>query len=145
LAFLKKGEEGIVEVMSDLDIKHPYWIDMMFFDNLENMDKVVYLSLINITYGVLLRSGNEHIINIVKNYIAGSENFKYEEGQIRYRDLPKTTDDIVAFLSFLLDLSYKILGEKRLEEELQQSLQPYKDVFDVLGVQNYTKSFIENY
>ncbi len=145
LTFLKKGEEGIIEIISDLDIKHPYWIDVIFFDSVENMDKVVYLSLINITYGILLRSGNEHIINSVKNYIAGSENFKYEEGQIKYRGLPQNTDDVVAFLSFLLDMSYRILGEKNLEEELHQSLQPYKDVFNVLGVQDYTKSFVEGY
>ncbi len=145
IGFLKKGKEGIVEIISDLDIKHPYWIDVTFLDNVENMDKVVYLSLINIVYGILLRSGNEHIINSVKNYIAGSENFKYEEGQIKYRSLPQNTHDIVAFLSFLLDMSYRILGEKNLEEELHQSLQPYKDVFNVFGVQDHTKSFVEGY
>lgn len=135
--FLKEGREGLIEIISDLEVKHPYWVDVIFFDHIENMDKVVYLFLINVVYSILLKSGNYHIINSVKNYIASSENFKHEEGQIKYREIPKNPEDILAFLYFLLDLSYKIFGEKKLEEELEQFLRPYKDVIEVLRVQEY--------
>ncbi len=143
IGLLKEKEDGVVEDVPEFNIRRPYWVELAFFEPMENMDKVVYMFIINTAYGIILRSGKEHLANSVISYVAGSDVFKYEEGQIKYRKAPTNTDDVVSFMSFLLDTGYKILGEKRLEEELEYLLQPYKEVFDTLNVQDYIKSFIE--
>lgn len=141
--FTLKEEEGILKPVSEFDVKHPLWVSMVFFEPMENMDKVVYLFITNIAYGIILRSGKEHLISNVMKYLASSDIFKYEEGQIKYRKDPTNREDVLNFMSFLLDAGYSLLGEKRFSEELEYSLQPYKELFNVLNVQEYIKSYIE--
>jgi hypothetical protein len=62
------------------------------------------------------------------------------EGSIYFRVDPKgRREEILGFLSFLLDVGCKILGKNKLEEELENSLHPYRDIFKVLEVEEYVE------
>jgi hypothetical protein len=79
-------------------------------------------------------------------YLSSSDLFKMMEGSIYFRVGPRgRREEILSFLSFLLDVGYKILGKKKLEEELENSLHPYREIFKVkvLEVEEYVEFWNE--
>ncbi|SNZ13052.1 hypothetical protein [Hydrogenobacter hydrogenophilus] len=132
-------EQGHIKVVSQLKLEKPFWVDVVFYEPMGNMSTIVYLFLINLVYGILLKHVSD-VAQSVMGYIASSDIFLYEEGSIRYRKNPKEEDDaILSFLSTLLDIGYRTLGQKKLEEALESALQPYRDVFKIMDVEEFIK------
>jgi hypothetical protein len=114
-------------------------MDLVLYEPMGNMSAVVYLFLINLVYGILLKHASD-VSQSVMGYVASSDIFLHEEGSIRYRKNPKEEDDaILSFLSILLDIGYRTLGQKKLEEALESALQPYRDVFKIMDVEEFIK------
>ncbi len=132
-------EQGHIKAVSQLKLEKPFWIDLVLYEPMGNMSAVVYLFLINLVYGTLLKHAGD-VAQSVMGYIASSSIFLYEEGSIKYRKNPKEEDDtILSFLSTLLDIGYRTLGQKKLEEALEFALQPYRDVFKIMDVEEFIK------
>ncbi|WP_448587928.1 hypothetical protein [Thermocrinis sp.] len=119
--------------------KDNFLLELVSIEPMENFLEVLHLLLINKVYGIILRHSNQ-IIQSIFYHLSSSDLFKVIEGSIYYRMEPiDREEEILGFLSFLLDVGYKVLGRKRLEEELEASLHPYKGVFKLLEVEDYTK------
>ncbi|MCS7284309.1 MAG: hypothetical protein NZ527_01205, partial [Hydrogenobacter thermophilus] len=132
-------EQAHIKAVSQLRIEKPFWVDLILYEPMGNMASIIYLFLINLVYGILLKHASDTLQSIM-GQIASSDLFMYEEGCIKYRRRPKEEDDVVlAFLSTLLDIGYRTLGQKKLEEDLEVSLQPYRDVFKIMDVEEFIK------
>uniref|UniRef100_A0A7C5X0W1 Uncharacterized protein n=1 Tax=Thermocrinis ruber TaxID=75906 RepID=A0A7C5X0W1_9AQUI len=120
-----------------------FLVDLISFEPMENFLEVIHLLFINVIYGVILRHSNQ-VVQSILYYLSSSDLFKVMEGSIYFKVDPRgKREDILSFLSFLLDVGYKILGKKKLEEELENSLHPYRDIFKVLEVEEYVEFWNE--
>ena len=116
-----------------------FLVDLISFEPMENFLEVMHLLFINVVYGVILKHSNQVEQSILYN-LSSYDLFKMIEGSIYFRRDPRgRREEILSFLSFLLDVGYKILGKKKLEEELENSLHPYRDIFKVLEVEEYVE------
>jgi hypothetical protein len=123
--------------------KDGFLVDLISFEPMENFLEVMHLLFINVVYGVILKHSNQMVQSIL-HYLSSSDLFKMIEGNIYFRVNPKgRREEILSFLSFLLDVGYKILGKKKLEEELENSLHPYRDIFKVLEIEEYAEFWNE--
>jgi hypothetical protein len=123
--------------------KDGFLVDLISFEPMENFLEVMHLLFINVAYGVILKHSNQ-VVQSISYYLSSSDLFKMIEGNIYFRVNPKgRREEILSFLSFLLDVGYKILGKKKLEEELENSLHPYRDIFKVLEVEEYVEFWNE--
>jgi hypothetical protein len=123
--------------------KDGFLVDLISFEPMENFLEVMHLLFINVVYGVILKHSNQMVQSIL-HYLSSSDLFKMIEGNIYFRVNPKgRREEILSFLSFLLDVGYKILGKKKLEEELENSLHPYRDIFKVLEIEEYVEFWNE--
>jgi hypothetical protein len=124
--------------------KDGFLVDLISFEPMENFLEVMHLLFINVVYGVILKHSNQMVQSIL-HYLSSSDLFKMIEGNIYFRVNPKgRREEILSFLSFLLDVGYKILGKKKLEEELENSLHPYRDIFKVLEIEEYVEFWNES-
>ncbi len=118
--------------------------DLIPFEPMENFLEVMHLLFINVAYGVILRHSSQMMQSILY-YLSSSNLFRAEEGSIHFRADPRgRRQEILSFLSFLLDVGYKLLGKKKLEEELENSLHPYREIFKVLEVEEYANFWNES-
>jgi len=135
LASLIEGEQ--LKIYKAEPYRDDFLVDLIPYEQMENFLEVMHLLLINVAYGVILRHNNQMVQSILY-YLSSSDFFKIAEGSIYFRTDPKgRREEILGFLSFLLDVGYKILGKKKLEEELESALHPYKEVFKVLDIEEY--------
>jgi hypothetical protein len=119
--------------------KDGFLVDLISFEPMENFLEVMHLLFINVVYGVILRHSNQ-VEQSILYYLSSSDLFKMMEGSIYFRVDPRgRREEILSFLSFLLDVGCKILGKNKLEEELENSLHPYRDIFKVLKVEEYVE------
>ena len=78
-------------------------------------------------------------------HLVSSDLFKVVEGNIYFRENPKDhQEEVLGFLFFLLDIGYKVLGKRKLEEELENSLHAYRDVFKALAIEDYIRRWHES-
>ncbi|MCI4459161.1 MAG: hypothetical protein JHC21_06050 [Thermocrinis sp.] len=120
-----------------------FLVDLISFEPMENFLEVMHLLFINVVYGVILKHSNQ-VVQSILYYLSSSDLFKVMEGSIYFRVDPRgRKEEILGFLSFLLDVGYKILGKRKLEEELENSLHPYRDIFKVLEVEEYMEFWNE--
>ena len=137
LASLLEGEK--LKTCNANPYRDGFFVDLISFEPMENFLEVMHLLFTNVVYGVILKHSNQ-VVQSIFNYLSSSDLFKVMEGNIYFRVNPKDRrEEIVSFLSFLLDVGYKILGKKKLEEELENSLHPYRDIFEVLKVEEYVE------
>jgi hypothetical protein len=119
--------------------KDGFLVDLIPFEPMENFLEVMHLLFINVVYGIILKHSNQ-VVQRILYHLSSSDLFKVVEGKICFRIDPRgRREEILSFLSFLLDVGYKILGKKELEEELENSLHPYRDIFKVLEVEEYVE------
>ncbi len=138
LASLLENEKKLKICNAD-PYRDGFLVDFISFEPMENFLEVMHLLFINVVYGVILKHSNQ-VEQSIFNYLSSSDLFKVMEGSIYFRVNPKgRREEILSFLSFLLDVGYKILGKKKLEEELENSLHPYRDIFKVLEVEEYVE------
>ena len=117
--------------------------DLVPFEPMKNFLEVMHLLFINAVYGVILKHSNQMVQSILY-YLSSSDFFKIAEGSVYFRTDPKgRREEVLGFLSFLLDIGYKILGKKKLEEELENSLHPYREIFKVLEIEEYARFWNE--
>ncbi len=137
LASLLENEK--VKICNVDPYKEDFLVDLIPFEPMENFLEVMHLLFINVVYGVILKHSNQ-VVQSILYYFSSSDLFRVMEGSIHFRVNPKgRREEILSFLSFLLDVGYKILGKKKLEEELENSLHPYRDIFRVLEVEEYVE------
>jgi hypothetical protein len=123
--------------------KDGFLVDLIPFEPMENFLEVMHLLFINVVYGVILKHSSQ-VVQSISYHLSSSDLFKVVEGSIYFRVNPKgRREEILGFLSFLLDIGYKILSKKKLEEELENSLHPYRDIFKVLEVEEYVEFWNE--
>lgn len=137
LSIIKEDGEG-AKVISKLSFEKTGWIDVVFYQPMENIKDAVHLFLLNLLYGILLRHAS-HLNQMVLAQLSSSDVLKYQEGMILYRRIPRDEGEAFSFLQFLLDLSYNVLGQDRFEQELEIALQPYRDILKILKVEEYIK------
>ena len=142
LASLLEGEQ--LKIYKAEPYRDDFLVDLIPYEQMENFLEVMHLLLINVAYGVILRHSNQMLQSILY-YLSSSDFFKIAEGSIYFRTDPKgRREEVLGFLSFLLDVGYKILGKKKLEEELENSLHPYRDIFKVLEIEEYARFWNES-
>lgn len=129
---------GTMKLVSSLPNTNIHYVDVIFYKHINNIKHFAYLFLINRLYSILIKHGGG-INQSIMSYIASSDLFKHDEGLILYRKDPEHEEDAFNFLNFLLDLSYKILGQGKLEEELENALQPYRDVLKMMDIEEYLR------
>jgi hypothetical protein len=123
--------------------KDGFLADLIPFEPMENLLEVAHLLFINVVYSVLLKHSKQ-VAQGILYHLSSSDLFKIEEGSIYFRADPRgRRREIMGLLFFLLDVGYKILGKKKLEEELENSLHPYRDIFKVLEIEEYAKFWNE--
>ncbi|MFZ8859760.1 MAG: hypothetical protein ACO2PP_04560 [Thermocrinis sp.] len=141
LASLLENEE--LKTCNANPYRDGFLVDLISFEPMENFLEVMHLLFINVVYGIILRHSNQ-VVQSISYYLSSSDLFKMIEGSIYFRVDPRgRREEILGFLSFLLDVGYKILGKKKLEEELENSLHPYRDIFKVLEVEEYVEFWNE--
>jgi hypothetical protein len=141
LASLLEGEQ--LKIYKAEPYRDDFLVDLIPYEQMENFLEVTHLLLLNVAYGVILRHSSQMVQSILY-YLSSSDLFKVVEGSIYFRADPRgRREEILSFLSFLLDIGYKILGKKKLEEELENSLHPYKDIFKVLEIEEYAEFWNE--
>jgi hypothetical protein len=141
LASLLEGEQ--LKIYKAEPYRDDFLVDLIPYEQMENFLEVTHLLLLNVAYGVILRHSSQMVQSILY-YLSSSDLFKVVEGSIYFRADPRgRREEILSFLSFLLDIGYKILGKKKLEEELENSLHPYKDIFKVLEIEEYARFWNE--
>jgi len=111
-------------------------MDIVLYQPMENIRDVIHQFLLNAIYSILLKHAG-HLNHIILAQLASSDVLKYHEGVIVYRRMPRGEEGVFGFLQFLLDLSYSVLGNERLERELEIALQPYRDILKILKVEEY--------
>ncbi|MFN3870373.1 MAG: hypothetical protein ACK4MW_02675 [Aquificaceae bacterium] len=127
-----------IRVVRKLSLDKPSWIDVVFYQPMDNIRELAQLFLINILHGLILKYAGHLSVRILSR-ISSSEVFKHENGVILYRKMPKEEKEVSDLLSFLLDLSYKLLGKERFEKELETILSPYREVLKILQIEDYIK------
>lgn len=137
IGIVEDGLKGL-RLVKSLPVDRVEWIDIAIYQPMENIQQVIHQFLINTIYGIILKYAG-HLNHIILSHLASSDLLKYNEGVIVYRRKPKDEEESFAFLQFLLDLSYNVLGNDRLERELEVSLQPYRDILKILKVEEYLK------
>jgi hypothetical protein len=141
LASLLEGEK--LKTRNADPYKDGFLVDLISFEPMENFLEVMHLLFINVVYGVILRHSNQ-VVQSIFYYLSSSDLFRMIEGSIYFRADPRgRMEEVLSFLSFLLDVGYKILGKKKLEEELENPLHPYRDIFKVLEVEKYMEFWNE--
>jgi hypothetical protein len=141
LASLLDGEK--LKIYNAEPYRDDFLADLVPFEPMENFLEVMHLLFINAVYGVILKHSNQTVQSILYHF-SSSDLFKVVEGSIYFRADPRgRREEILGFLSFLLDIGYTILGKKKLEEELENSLHPYRDVFKVLEIEEYARFWNE--
>jgi hypothetical protein len=142
LASLLDGEK--LKIYNAEPYRDDFLADLVPFEPMENFLEVMHLLFINAVYGVILKHSNQMVQSILYN-LSSSDLFKVVEGSIYFRGDPRgRKEEVLGFLSFLLDVGYTILGKKKLEEELENSLHPYRDIFKVLEVEEYARFWNES-
>jgi len=137
LASLLEGEK--LKTCNADPYRDGFLVDLISFEPMENFLEVMHLLFINVVYGVILKHSNQ-VVQSILHYLSSSDLFRVIEGSICFKVDPRgRREEIPRFLSFLLDVGYKILGKKKLEEELENSLHPYRDIFKVLEVEEYVE------
>lgn len=131
-----REEGGELKVVKKIHYDGAGWVDLVFYQPMENIKYVVYQYLFNLVYGMLLKQGGQ-INPLIFAQLSLSETLKYQEGNIVYRKMPLDEEEAFGFLQFLLDLSYSVLGRERLERELEMVLEPYRDILKILEVDSY--------
>jgi hypothetical protein len=132
-------ENGKLKICNADPYKDGFLVGLIPFEPMENFLEVMHLLFINVVYGVILKHSDQ-MVQSISHYLSSSDLFKMMEGSIYFRVNPKgRREEILSFLSFLLDVGYKILGKKKLEEELENSLHPYRDIFKVLEIEEYVE------
>lgn len=120
-----------------------FLVNLISFEPMENFLEVMHLLFINVVYGVILRHSDQMVQSILY-HLSSSYLFKVMEGNIYFRVDPRgRREEILSFLSFLLNIGYEVLDKKKLEEELENSLHPYRDIFKVLEVEEYVEFWNE--
>jgi len=137
LGIIKEDGE-VTKIISKISFEKTGWVDVIFYQPMENIKDTVHLFLLNVLYGILLRHAS-HLNHVVLSQLSSSEVLKYQEGTILYRRRPRDEGEAFSFLQFLLDLSYNVLGQDRFEQELEMALQPYRDILKILRVEEYIK------
>jgi hypothetical protein len=141
LASLLEGKN--LKIYNAEPYRDGFLTDLIPFEPMENLLEVAHLLFINVVYSVLLKHSNQATQSILY-HLSSSDLFKIEEGSIYFRADPRgRRREILGFLFFLLDVGYKILGKKKLEEELENSLHPYRDIFKVLEIEEYARFWNE--
>jgi hypothetical protein len=141
LASFLEGEK--LKIYNAEPYKDGFLADLVPFEPMENFLEVMHLLFINAVYGVILKHSNQ-VVQSMLYHLSSSDLFKVVEGSIYFRGDPKgRREEILGFLSFLLDIGYTILGKKKLEEELENSLHPYRDISKVLDIEEYVEFWNE--
>ncbi len=135
LAIVEEGKEGL-RLVKNLPVQKIEWVDMAFYQPMDNIRLVIHQFLLNAIYGILLKHAG-HLNHLILAQLASSDVLKHYEGTILYRKIPRNEEEVFGFLQFLLDLSHNMLGSERLERELEIALEPYRDILKILKVEDY--------
>ncbi|QID33731.1 hypothetical protein [Pampinifervens florentissimum] len=135
LGVVEDSKEGL-KLVKSLPVEEIAWMDIVLYQPMENIRDVIHQFLLNAIYSILLKHAG-HLNHIILAQLASSDVLKYHEGVIVYRRMPRGEEGVFSFLQFLLDLSYSVLGNERLERELEIALQPYRDILKILKVEEY--------
>lgn len=129
-------EKSTLKCVKSLPVNKVDWVDVVFYQPIDNIRNVVHLFLLNLVYGILLKYA-AHLSQVIAAKLASLDTLKYHEGSILCRKMQINDEEVFGFLHFLLDLSYDLLGKEKLEKELETVLEPYKDVLKILKVEEY--------
>ncbi|MEJ5339128.1 MAG: hypothetical protein WHS43_05690 [Aquificaceae bacterium] len=135
MGIVEDGSEGL-RLVKSLPVERIEWVDIAFYQPMDNIRNVIHQFLLNAIYGIILKHAG-HLNHLILAQLASSDVLKYHEGVILYRRMPRSEEEVFGFLQFLLDLSYNMLGNERLERELEIALEPYRDILKILKVEEH--------
>ncbi|MFN3264509.1 MAG: hypothetical protein ACK42C_06385, partial [Aquificaceae bacterium] len=135
MGIVEDGSEGL-RLVKSLPVERIEWVDIAFYQPMDNIRNVIHQFLLNAIYGIILKHAG-HLNHLILAQLASSDVLKYHEGVILYRRMPRSEEEVFGFLQFLLGLSYNMLGNERLERELEIALEPYRDILKILKVEEH--------
>ena len=138
LVGILKEKADDLRIVRKLSLDRPSWIDVVFYQPMDNIKDIAQLFLINVLYRLILKYAG-YLSQKVLSKLSSSEIFKHQDGVILYRKMPKDSEEVSELLHFLLDLSYGLLGKEKLEKELEMGLSPYREVLKILQIEEYIK------
>ena len=125
-----------------LRFKEPYFVSLYFYKKVENIASVVYTFMINEIVSIFMKHAPSKVIGVVLREASKYPFITFLEGKLHLTKHPseEEEDQLMNLLAFMFDLGSQELGEKKLEEELEFQLRPFKDIFRVLDVDKYLKA-----
>ncbi len=135
LGIVVDDSDGL-RLVKSLPAENIQWVDIVFYQPMDNIRGITHQFLLNVIYSILLKHAG-HMNHLILAQLASSDILKYNEGMIMYRRNPRSEEEVFGFLQFILDISYNILGNEKLERELQTALEPYRDILKILKVEEY--------
>ncbi len=140
LASLKE-EGGRLKVVTSLRFEKPYFVSLFFYRKVSNVASVVYTFMINEIISVFMRRAPTKVMEAVLREVSKNPFITFVEGKLRMeRQLSEDEENkLMNLLAFLFDVGAQELGEKKLEEELEFQLRPFRDIFRVFDADRYLK------
>ncbi len=133
--------EGKFTMSPSLRFEEPYFVSLYFYKKVENIASVVYTFMINEIVSIFMKRAPSKVVGVVLRETAKYPFMTFLEGKLHLNRHPDEEDEtqLMNLLAFLFDLGSQELGNKKLEEELELQLRPFKDIFRVLDVDRYLK------
>ena len=122
-----------------LKFTEPYFVSLYFYRKVENLASIVYLFMINEVLSVFMRRSPSKMNTIILREAVRYPFITFSEGKFHLVKNPGEEEerDLMALLSFMLELGSQEIGERKQEEELEFQLRPFKDIFKVLNIEKY--------
>ncbi len=140
LGFIQELEDGKLKYKQNLELGDNFYTSLVLKDyDTENISALVYLFMINILFGILLKWSGQKVIGNIIGELLKLDFLKYEEGRIQLKRTPTEEEKVslVDFLAYLFDLGSYTLGQDKYSQEIELSLHPYKDLFKILNFEEF--------
>ncbi len=140
LGFIQEMEDGKLKYKQNLELGDKFYTSLIIKEyDTENISALVYLFMINILFGILLKWSGQKVIGNIIGELLKLDFLKYEEGRIQLKRSPTEEEktNLIDFLAYLFDLGSYTLGQDKYSQEIELSLHPYKDLFKILNFEEF--------
>jgi len=140
LGFIQESEDGKLKYKQNLELPENFYLSLILKEHdTENISALVYLFMINILFGILLKWAGQKVLSNIMGELLKLDFLKYEEGRIQLKRSPTEEEklSLIDFLAYLFDMGSYTLGQDKFSQEIEISLHPYKDLFKILNFEEF--------
>jgi len=101
LGFIQESEDGKLKYKQNLDLPENFYLSLILKEHdTENISALVYLFMINILFGILLKWAGQKVLSNIMGELLKLDFLKYEEGRIQLKRSP-TEEEKLSLIDFL--------------------------------------------